>query len=277
MPSVGWPGGSPKGKRPYRPPQPGRPLGPQALQLLVIILFVIGSYHLAAWLWARTAPKETTVPSVAGLAQAEAVKVLEAAHLTSEVVARKPSETAPEGTVIAAEPAAGRRVKVGRLISITLSAGSKWAKVPDVLDMSVDRAIALIRQAKLEVRTQKAKYHPKVPTGYVLGQSPAPDTTVPRGSSLDLVVSKGPKPETAIVGEAPPKEEVRSTEISLTVPPGASLQEVRIVVKDRKGERTVYTGFHQPGETVARTVSGEGPTITVQVYLSGLLIEERSL
>jgi hypothetical protein len=61
------------------------------------------------------------------------------------------------------------------------------------------------------------------------------------------------------------------------VPPGASLQEVRIVVKDRKGERDVYTGFHQPGETVARTVSGEGPSITVQVYLSGLLIEERSL
>jgi serine/threonine-protein kinase len=229
------------------------------------------------WLWARTAPRETVVPSLVGLREADAVKILISAHLGGEVMARKPSETAPEGTVIAAEPAGGRRVKAGRVVRLTISAGSKWAKVPDVLDMSVDRAIALIRQANLEVRTQRTKYHPKVPTGYVLGQSPAPDTTVLRGTSVELVVSKGPKPEAEVVGEEPPKQEVRGTDISLTIPPGASLQEVRIVVKDRKGERTVYTGFHQPGETVTRSVSGEGPTITVQVYLSGLLIEERSL
>jgi len=205
------------------------------------------------------------------------MRVLETAHLTGELVARRPSETAPEGTVIAAEPVPGRRVKVGRTIGITVSAGSKWAKVPDVRDMSVDRALALIRQAKLELRTQRARYHPKVPTGYVLGQSPAPGTTVLRGTLMDVVVSKGQKPEMTILGERTPKEEVRSTDIALTVPPGASLQEVRIVVKDRRGEHTVYTGFHQPGETVTRIVSGEGQSITVQVFLSGLLIEERSI
>jgi len=257
--------------------RPRRPLAPQVLHFLAIVLFLLVSYHLTLWLWLKSAPKETAVPNIVGLGDREAKKLLEAAGLEHEVTAEKSSETAPQGTVIGADPAPGRKVKAGRTVSLTLSSGSKWTKVPDVRDMSVDRARALVREAKLVVGRERAEYHPKVPIGYVFGQAPKPADKVARGSEVQLLVSKGPEPEPTVIGSSRPREEVRSTEIKLTVPPGASLQEVRIVVRDRKGEQTVYTGHHQPGETIVRTVSGEGPSIVVQVYLSGIVVEERSI
>jgi len=254
-----------------------RPLAPQLLQLLVIILLLVGGYHLLMWLWVATAPKEVAIPGLIGLTHEEAVKLLQASGLRVEVVAEKPSESVPEKAVLVCDPPPKRKVRVGRVVHLTLSTGSKWAKVPDVRDMSVDRARALIREAKLVVAKEKARYDNKVPIGYVMVQTPEPGKSVLRGSDVELVVSRGPKPPVEVIGEEQPRTEARSSDISFVVPPGAELQEVRIVVRDRKGERTVYTGYHKPGETIIRTVFGEGPSITIQVYLSGILVQERSI
>lgn len=264
------------GEWPARP-RPARSLAPQVLQLLLIVLLLVGGYHLMMWLWVATAPKEVAVPSIAGLTSEEAGKLLQASGLQPEVVAEKPSETAPANTVLASDPPSSRQVRVGRVVRLTLSTGSKWAKVPNVRDMSVERARALIREAKLLVGKERARYDKKVPIGYVIEQAPEPKETVIRGSEVELVVSRGTQPSAEVIGEERPRPQTRSTEISFEVPPGPSLQEVRIVVRDKKGERVVYTGYHQPGETVARTVGGEGPNITVQIYLSGILAEERNI
>jgi hypothetical protein len=90
-------------------------------------------------------------------------------------------------------------------------------------------------------------------------------------------VSKGPHPEVQVVEDTRPAEGVRTGQIDLTVPPGPSLQEVRIVVRDRRGERTVYQSYREPGEKVTQTVSGEGPRIIIRVYLSGLLVQEHNI
>ncbi len=253
-----------------------RPLWPQVLQLLAIVGFVVGGYHLGMWLWVKTAPKQVKVPEIVGMAQDEALKVLEGRGLEGQIVAEKPSEKVAKGHVLESDPPAKRPVRVGRIVRLTLSSGSKWAKVPDVREMSVDRARALVQEAGLAVGGETAAYHDKVPIGYVIGQRPKPGEKVLRGSEMALVVSRGPRPPEEVVGEETPQTGERSTEVEVVVPPGPSLQEVRIVVKDRNGEREVYTGYHQPGDKVVRTVSGEGPGVVVQVYLSGILVQERS-
>ena len=91
-------------------------------------------------------------------------------------------------------------------------------------------------------------------------------------------MSRGPRPATEVAEEhRSATEGTRSTDIELTVPPGASLQEVKIIVQDRNGTHVAYEAYHEPGETVRETVSGEGPSIVVQVYLSGLLVERKSI
>ena len=246
------------------------------LQLMAIIGFLVLSYHGLLWYWEKTAPPAVIVPEVVAMTQLEATKALSAAGLRAEVVARKTDEDTAEGCVIAAEPPPGREVKLGRLVRLTLSAGSRWAIVPDVREMSVERARALLRQENLTIGRETARYDDNVPVGYLVAQAPQPEQRVPRGTPVDLFVSKGSAPRIEPVQDRG-RPGLRRTEIDYVVPPGASLQEVRIVVQDRKGERTVYRRMHRPGERVRETVQGEGPGATVQVYLSGLVVEERPL
>lgn len=257
--------------------RPSRALLPQVLELFTIIAFLVISYYLIAWIWVRTAPREVKVPAIVGLQQREVVTLLEAAGLRANIVAETPSEKVRQGAVISAEPAPGRSVKVGRIVRLTVSSGSRWARVPDVSDMSVDRARALLREAKLVVRRERARYSKSVPVGYVLAQQPPAGRRVPRGTEVELLVSKGARPRTEVPEEKPVAEGPRSTDIELAVPPGASLQEVRIIVIDREGERVAYREYHEPGETVKQTVTGEGPKVTVRVYLSGLLVQEKDI
>jgi serine/threonine-protein kinase len=168
-------------------------------------------------------------------------------------------------------------VKAGRAVRLTVSSGSRWAKVPDVGDMSVDRARALLKQAKLVVKREKAVYHPKVPVGYVLGQQPAPGAKVPRGTEMGLVISKGPEPAVEEIDEGSAPAGPRSMTVTLAVPPGASLQEVKIIVTDAKGEHVAYEEYHEPGDEISQRVTGEGPNALVRVYLSGLLVQEKKL
>ena len=256
--------------------RPERALVPQVMELVAIIAFLFVSYHGLLWYWEKTAPKEVAVPNVVEMTEVEATKVLSAAGLRSEVVGSKADEEIPPGAVLAAEPPPGRDVKVGRLVRVTLSSGSRWAIVPDVREMSVDRARALLRQENLTIGKETARYDEKVPVGYVLGHAPEPEQRVPRSTPVDLLVSKGPAPSIERPGGGDAGG-MRRTEIEYEVPPGANLQEVRIVVQDRRGERTVYRNIHRPGEIVRETVSGEGPGVVVRVYLSGLVVEEKTL
>jgi len=258
-------------------PRRRRPLLPQVVQLILIIAVMLVAYHVLLLVWERTAPAEVAVPEIVGLTEAEAVKLLESAGLRVEQAPAKHSDETPEGRVVLAEPPPNRKVKVGRLVRITLSAGSQWATVVDVSDMSRDRALALLREAGLSAGREQARYHPTVPVGYVLEQDPAKGEKVRRGSSVDLTISKGPAPPVEVVEDPSRGVGVRSADIDLAIPPGASLQEVRIVVRDDDGERTAYVGNHGPGERITQTVTGRGSSIRIQVFLSGLLIQERTI
>ncbi len=256
--------------------RPQRLLWPQLLEFCAIIGFLVLSYYGLFWYWEKTAPPSTIVPQVVGMTQLEAAKVLSAAGLRSDVVARKTDEEVPAGAVLISDPPPGREVKLGRLVRVTLSAGSRWAVVPDVREMSVARARALLRTENLTVGKETARYNDSIPPGYVIGHAPEPDQQVPRGTPVDLLISKGPAPRVQ------PRDDIggpglRRTDIDYVVPPGASLQEVRIVVEDRNGQRTVYREMHRPGERVREAVEGEGPGVTVRVYLSGLVVEERPI
>ncbi len=259
-----------------RPERPDRPLLPQLLELVLIIGFLIGSYHGVMWYWEHSAPREVKVPKVVGLTEREAEAVLESMGLRAAVVAHKPDEEVPEGAVLEAEPPPERRVRAGRLIRLTLSSGSRWSIVPDVRDMSVDRARALLRKAGLAVGRERAVYDSKVPVGYVVGQAPNPGERVPRNMGVNLSVSKGPAPLVTEVEPSVPPDTERTMDVQFVVPPGAGLQEVRIAVQDATGERTVYNLIHEPGDEITKTVSGRGPRITVRVYVSGEVMQERT-
>jgi eukaryotic-like serine/threonine-protein kinase len=271
------PGGPGAAARRPRVRRANRSLVGQLIELIAIVAFVFVAYEVGMWAWSRSAPREVAVPKVAGMPMGDATSILRSAGLQSEIAAERPDEKVPEGVVISTDPGVGRQVKAGRLVRLVVSSGSRWAKVPEVTKMSVDRAKAALNSAKLSLGHQTAVYDGKVPAGYIIGQDPKPGTRLVRNSEVTVRVSLGTKPEAVPDTEEPPSpDQSHSTQVEIVVPPGASLQEVRIVVRDGTGVHTVYRGNHQPGETVTRTVRGQGAEAVVEVYLSGVLAETRN-
>lgn len=57
------------------------------------------------------------------------------------------------------------------------------------------------------------------------------------------------------------------------MPEGPGTQEVRIVVIDESGVRTIYKAPHTPGDRVEQIVGTRGYTI-IQVYIDQRLVQE---
>ena len=66
------------------------------------------------------------------------------------------------------------------------------ATVPSVEGRPQSEAVTALRTASLDPTVSEA-FDEKVPTGQVISSDPAPGTTVPRGTDVSLVVSKGPE------------------------------------------------------------------------------------
>ena len=138
---------------------------------------------------------QITVPSVAGMDEAEAQKKLEAEGLkvgTSEAVY---SDQYEEGVVIGTTPAAGSKVSEDTEIVMQVSKGSEKISVPNVVGKSDSDAQSMIKSAKLKVGTVTYEYDDSVAEGKVVSQSVAGGKKVSAGTTIDIVVSRGKKPE----------------------------------------------------------------------------------
>ncbi len=99
-------------------------------------MYVLGAVILiaiVALVWALVArddsPAKATVPAVTGLQVAEATNVLRTDHLRVDTVTA-PNATVAAGLVVSQTPAAGSRVKRGRTVVLTVSAGAAVAPTP---------------------------------------------------------------------------------------------------------------------------------------------------
>ena len=66
--------------------------------------------------------------------------------------------------------------------------------VPDVLGKDQQTAVELIKEAGLEVGTIDQSYNDDVDEGKVAEQTPNGNTKKTKGTKVNLVISKGPKP-----------------------------------------------------------------------------------
>lgn len=140
-------------------------------------------------------PRLVTVPSVRGLAAAEAVAKLKAAGLVP-VTREVPSAEQP-GTVIAQEPPRDKKVRRGSTVRINVAAGQAPVAVPDVEGLTEARAVATLSGKGLVpvvVRVGSTE-----PAGTVIQQDPAAGTQAKPGTNVRIRVSQGGTGTTTIV------------------------------------------------------------------------------
>ena len=138
-------------------------------------------------------PDRISLPEVIGKPVEASVAQLEGPpnHLTVKVV-REFSDTVRKGRVIRQTPAPEKTVLQGSQATLHVSKGIEPVDVPEVVGLEDDAAFAELDAAKLTYAVTE-KYSDEQPdAGVVISQSIEPGATVDKGTTVQLVVSKGP-------------------------------------------------------------------------------------
>ena len=130
-----------------------------------------------------------SVPKLADLTEAAAIAKLDALGLDykKEYVY---NADIPAGNVISQDIAEGTSVAKGTTIKLVISQGAEAIKVPGVVGDESASAQTKLENAGLVVTVEEA-FDAQVEEGKVISQSVDADKTVPKGTAITIVVSKG--------------------------------------------------------------------------------------
>jgi eukaryotic-like serine/threonine-protein kinase len=170
-----------------------------AAAAVVVVLAAVG----AALLLGRnngTGEPIRVVPAVVGLDEQAAEDRLVARGYSTQIVRRRDSR--PEGTVVAQQPAGGRRVDGGVVVLVVSgeAAGDTETETADQEAVELPRVMGMhqiIAGAELEQRGLVTDTFPvanAAECGTVLRQEPAPGARLRPGTHVRLTVSLGPDP-----------------------------------------------------------------------------------
>ncbi len=138
-------------------------------------------------------PERYLVPDVQGLSPEAAVAAITEANLATGGRTEAFSDDVAAGSVSGTDPAIGESVSPLTPVDLVISKGPKPVTIPNVVGKRAAVARADLERSGLVV-TSSGKFSEKVPDGRVISASPAPGAKVDSGSTVALVVSKGPPP-----------------------------------------------------------------------------------
>ncbi|GED58336.1 Stk1 family PASTA domain-containing Ser/Thr kinase [Brevibacillus formosus] len=180
--------------------------------------------------------QEINMPNLVTLPRATAEEALKSNGFKLENVTfvEEEDDKAEVGTVIKQSPAANEKVFPTKTnVTVTISKGKAFVKMPDVRNISVEAAQVELYKRGLSVGkiTEVPTYTTDKP-GIVLSTHPYdPGMDVQKGVAVPLEVSNGQFPQDAKTGTSP---------VYLDVMPGDTL-EVQIEVTDATGTKVVQT------------------------------------
>lgn len=160
---------------------------------LIAATFIIGYGVSALWLSPGSVfTEDRSLPRVLELRESEARSRLTDLGFRPRLDGERPSDSFPRGTVIWQDPAPGTALQPNAAVQLVISAGPTLVAVPDVIGMSVPQAAQIFAAAGVRFGTVDTVAGGKEP-GVVLATRPAAGVGRPRGSSVVIVVSRGPE------------------------------------------------------------------------------------
>ncbi len=158
-------------------------------RIAIIALIVLALAGLAIGAWLLLAGDKTSVPDVVGKRSSTAAQILQNSGFEVDVVPIQ-SDTVPEDRVAGQRPDPGTEADEGSLVTITVSSGPGEAPVPLVQGLPADEAADKLREAGFKSE-QRREYSETVKNGRVIETAPPEGSTVRKGSTVTLVVSRG--------------------------------------------------------------------------------------
>jgi serine/threonine-protein kinase len=203
----------------------------------------------------RGQPFVAVPADLVGLSFSEATAKLREAGLSPGGIERRHDEDIPVEHVVALGPDTPVRIPKGSYVGLILSDGPAPRVVPGVVGSTEAEAREAIEGVGLEVVVGDPEFSETVDEGLVISASPTPGSTVERGTTVRIVVSKGP-----------PMVEVPDVKGMSVDEAEAALEARGLVVSGTKGStRRDVTSTDppagtmvKPGSKVELTTSGAG-------------------
>jgi serine/threonine-protein kinase len=169
------------------------------------------------------------------------------------------------GIVINQIPAPGAEVASGSEITLFVSRGERSISVrmPDLTGLNQSEAVEVLRNVGLNIGDVRLEKSDRFLDGQVISQGVEAGEYLPKGISVDFVVSQG-------IDESE-LDNLHLNRISVNVT-GTESREVKIVVIDESGKDEIYNAVHQPGDNIVRDIRSRGET-EIEIYFDDQLIK----
>ncbi len=208
--------------------------------------------------------KYTTVPNLVGKSRADAEAAIKAANLAVGSVTEQFSNDVAGGVVISQAQASGKEVEEDVTIDFVVSKGKETVEIPELWGNPKDRAVEKLTALGLSVEVYE-QYSSEA-KGRVFETSPAAGSKVSRGSTVKIVLSKGPEPT----------KTYKYSE-SVSAPSDMAADGTFTVTLKDAGGNTVSTASGTSGQSATVSVSGNshssGTVIISYTNASGAAVE----
>lgn len=135
--------------------------------------------------------KTTKVPNVIGLPLGDARQKLTDAGLEPKEAEYKPDKRYKIGTVTLQNPNSNSEVKFGRGVYLTISGGEEQVDVPNLKGKSLREASFNLERYGLRIGLISYEPSDQIFANTIIRQLVSPNSKVPSGSRIDIVVSQG--------------------------------------------------------------------------------------
>ncbi len=137
------------------------------------------------------APSLIEIPDLTGSMQAQALEDLQALGFKVGIE-NSADASVPAGSVIRTQPSSNTIINPDSLVTIIVSVGPEAFPIPYVLDIETERALYVVEESGFSIGQLLEVNDDIIPRGFVISQNPVAGTKMSPGSSVDLVISKGP-------------------------------------------------------------------------------------
>lgn len=144
--------------------------------------------------------QQIVVPDIIEMTVAEAESTLADRGLQLVETGQEYDPFIPPGMVLSQQPDGGSLVKgKGRTIAVIISRGGEKVTVPNLQGVSLRQARLLLERVNLGLGEISWMYTEDFPADVVISSAPGYKAEVFQGEVIDLLVSQGPVPPTAVV------------------------------------------------------------------------------
>jgi beta-lactam-binding protein with PASTA domain len=176
----------------------------------------------------------------------------------------------PEGTIVGQYPPPDTPITNVDTIDLIVSKGREiyTFQLQDYTGQKVDEAMKLLALRGILVHIITEEILDPSMNGIIISQDPLPETVIHRNNTVTFTVGYLPSEEE--------KEKLYARVLNFDVPDDIEGAEIRIVVKDRIGEREIYRAENSGGDTISVPFKSYTNT-TIYIYLDNGLFEMRKM